>query len=90
MTLKKKTFEKIVRKKEQRWYPTFSFFSPFFLSQSKHIGIFTVKFILSSRNTFNLGKFIIECSLSCAGHVLQRLDLSYLTHPLIRGNGITC
>ena len=30
-------------------------------------------------------------SLSCAGHALRRLDLSYVTHhrPLVWGNGIT-
>ena len=29
--------------------------------------------------------------LSCAGHVLRKLDLSYLTHhrPLVWGDGIT-
>ena len=35
-----------------------------------------------------IGKTGESYSLSCAGHVLRRLDLSYLTHhrPVVKGN----
>ena len=50
--------------------------------------LFSVPSFIFSKNGTGL---VLAYPLSNAGHVLRRLDLSYLTHhrPIVRGNTIT-